>query len=191
MYYVILGVLVICFFLVKGIHESRTGRAFMALRDNERAAEAYGLHAIRVRVVAFALSGGLAGVAGCLLAHQQQGLDPESFGAFANLYILTMVIIGGVTTPIGALIGAMYLVGTESFLPVRWQFLASGDRRAADPADPAERHRRAAVPPARPVAGQGREAARRRGARPGDLGPACGRVGARGRAAGAELRPGA
>jgi hypothetical protein len=36
-----------------------------------------------------------------------------------------MVIIGGVTTPIGALIGAMYLVGTESFLPVRWQFLAS------------------------------------------------------------------
>ena len=125
MYYVILGVLVICFVLVKGIHESRTGRAFMALRDNERAAEAYGLHAIRVRVVAFALSGGLAGVAGCLLAHQQQGLDPESFGAFANLYILTMVIIGGVTTPIGALIGAMYLVGTESFLPVRWQFLAS------------------------------------------------------------------
>ena len=125
MYYVILGVLVICFFLVKGIHESRTGRAFMALRDNERAAEAYGLHAIRVRVVAFPLSGGLAGVAGCLLAHQQQGLDPESFGAFANLYILTMVIIGGVTTPIGALIGAMYLVGTESFLPVRWQFLAS------------------------------------------------------------------
>jgi branched-chain amino acid transport system permease protein len=36
-----------------------------------------------------------------------------------------MVIIGGVTTPIGALIGAVYLVGTESFLPVRWQFLAS------------------------------------------------------------------
>ncbi len=63
---------VVCLFLVKGIRDSRTGRAFMALRDNERAAEAYGLHATRVRLVAFAFSGALAGLAGCLWAHQSK-----------------------------------------------------------------------------------------------------------------------
>jgi hypothetical protein len=56
-YYVVYAVLAGSLFIVKGIRDSRTGRAFMALRDNERAAEAYGLHATRVRLVAFALSG--------------------------------------------------------------------------------------------------------------------------------------
>ena len=60
-YYVVYAVLAASLFIVKGIRDSRTGRAFMALRDNERAAEAYGLHATRVRLLAFALSGALAG----------------------------------------------------------------------------------------------------------------------------------
>ncbi|HMK11423.1 MAG TPA: branched-chain amino acid ABC transporter permease, partial [Acidimicrobiales bacterium] len=126
MYYVVFAVLVICLFLVKGIHDSRTGRAFMALRDNERAAEAYGLHATRVRLVAFAFSGALAGLAGCLYAHQQQGIDPDAIAPFQNLLILTYVIIGGVTAPIGAIIGAAYWIGLGNLLPVRWQILASG-----------------------------------------------------------------
>ena len=98
----------------------------MALRDNERAAEAYGLHATRVRLVAFALSGALAGLAGCLCAHQQQGLDPDPLAPFQNLLILTYVIIGGVTTPLGAIIGAAYWIGLGNLLPVSWQILASG-----------------------------------------------------------------
>ncbi len=98
----------------------------MALRDNERAAEAYGLHATRVRLVAFALSGALAGLAGCLWAHQIQGLDPDPLAPFQNLLILTYVIIGGVTTPLGAIIGAAYWIGLGNLLPVRWQILASG-----------------------------------------------------------------
>ncbi len=125
-YYVIYAVLALSLFLVKGIHDSRTGRAFMALRDNERAAEAYGLHATRVRLVAFAFSGALAGLAGCLWAHQLQGLDPDPLAPFQNLLILTYVIIGGVTTPIGAIFGAAYWIGLGNLLPVRWQILASG-----------------------------------------------------------------
>ena len=125
-YYVIWAMVAVCLFLVKGIRDSRTGRAFMALRDNERAAEAYGLHATRVRLVAFAFSGALAGLAGCLWAHQIQGLDPGPLAPFQNLLILTFVIIGGVTTPLGAIIGAAYWIGLGNLLPVRWQVLASG-----------------------------------------------------------------
>ncbi len=125
-YYVVYAVLAGSLFIVKGIRDSRTGRAFMALRDNERAAEAYGLHATRVRLVAFALSGALAGLAGCLWAHQLQGLDPDPLAPFQNLLILTYVIIGGVTTPLGAIIGAVYWIGLGNLLPVRWQILASG-----------------------------------------------------------------
>ncbi len=125
-YYVVYAVLAASLFIVKGIRDSRTGRAFMALRDNERAAEAYGLHATRVRLVAFALSGALAGLAGCLWAHQIQGLDPDPLAPFQNLLILTYVIIGGVTTPLGAIIGAAYWIGLGNLLPVRWQILASG-----------------------------------------------------------------
>ncbi len=125
-YYVVYAVLAASLFIVKGIRDSRTGRAFMALRDNERAAEAYGLHATRVRLVAFALSGALAGLAGCLWAHQIQGLDPDPLAPFQNLLILTYVIIGGVTTPLGAIIGAAYWIGLGNLLPVKWQVLASG-----------------------------------------------------------------
>jgi len=125
-YYVVYAVLALSLFIVKGIRDSRTGRAFMALRDNERAAEAYGLHATRVRLVAFALSGALAGLAGCLWAHQIQGIDADPLAPFQNLLILTYVIIGGVTTPLGAIIGAAYWIGLGNLLPVRWQILASG-----------------------------------------------------------------
>ena len=72
------------------------------------------------------LSGALAGLAGCLYAHQQQGIDPDPIAAFQNLLILTYVIIGGVTTPLGAIIGAAYWIGLGNLLPVRWQILASG-----------------------------------------------------------------
>ena len=65
-------------------------------------------------------------MAGCLWAHQIQGLDPDPLAPFQNLLILTYVIIGGVTTPLGAIIGAAYWIGLGNLLPVRWQILASG-----------------------------------------------------------------
>jgi MFS family permease len=72
------------------------------------------------------LSARFAGLAGCLWAHQLQGLDPDPLAPFQNLLILTYVIIGGVTTPLGAIIGAAYWIGLGNLLPVRWQILASG-----------------------------------------------------------------
>ena len=125
-YYVVLAVLLFCLFGLRGVRESRTGRALLAMRDNERGAQAYGLNATRTRLVAFALSGALASLAGCLFVHHQQAVGSQPYQPFQSLIVFTMVIIGGVTTPIGAVLGALYVQGTYWFLPTEWQFVASG-----------------------------------------------------------------
>ncbi|MEY2570556.1 MAG: hypothetical protein QOE63_906, partial [Acidimicrobiaceae bacterium] len=126
MYELCLAVLIICLVALHGVRRSRTGRALLALRDNERGAQAFGLDPTRVRLTAFAMSGALAAVAGCLLVHHQQAYDPQLFSPFENLRIFTMVIVGGVATPIGAVFGALFLQGTKWFLPTEWQVLSSG-----------------------------------------------------------------
>jgi branched-chain amino acid transport system permease protein len=125
-YYVVLGVLAITLIGLYGVRRSRTGRALIALRDNERGAQAYALNATRLRLVAFAMSGAIAAVAGCLLSQHQQAYDPNLFDPFANLSVFTMVIVGGVASPAGAVLGALYFLGTQWFLPIDWQGLASG-----------------------------------------------------------------
>jgi branched-chain amino acid transport system permease protein len=126
MYYVVLAVLVAAMLGLRGVRESRTGRAMLAMRDNERGAQAYGLDATRIRLTAFALSGALAAVAGCLFAHHQQAIGIQPYQPFESLIVFTMVIIGGVTVPIGAVLGALYIRGGQWFLPTEWQFVASG-----------------------------------------------------------------
>lgn len=125
-YYVVLAVLVCCLAGLRGVRESRTGRALLAMRDNERGAQAYGLNATRTRLVAFALSGALASLAGCLFVHHQQAVGFQPYQPFESLIVFTMVIIGGVTAPIGAVLGALYVQGAQWFLPTEWQFVASG-----------------------------------------------------------------
>ncbi len=126
LYYVVLAVLAAALFGLYGVRRSRTGRALIALRDNERGAQAYSLDATRLRLVAFAMSGALAAVAGCLLAQHEQAYDPTLFGPFDNLTIFTMVIVGGVAAPLGAVLGALYFLGIQWFLPTDWRLLASG-----------------------------------------------------------------
>jgi branched-chain amino acid transport system permease protein len=126
MYYLSLVVLLLCLGALAGVRRSRTGRVLLALRDNEKGAQAYAVHAIRVRLVAFVLSGALAALAGAVFVHFVQGIDRVSYEPDQNFVVLTMVIVGGVTTPLGAVLGAIYLQGIRWFLPTEWQFLASG-----------------------------------------------------------------
>ena len=115
-YYVCLGCLVLGLLAVRGIRRSRTGRVLVALRENERGVQAYGVSLVRAKFTAFALSGFLAGVAGCLLAqiygqYIDQSYTPgESFAAF------TSVVVGGVGSMLGALLGALFLNGGKWLL---------------------------------------------------------------------------
>lgn len=121
-----LALLLLGLLALRGIRASRTGRALLALRDNERGAQAYGLSPLRLRLTAFALSGGIAGVAGAMFAHHQQAFGSQPYEPGQNFAIFTMVVLGGVGSPLGAVLGALWLQGTRWFLPGDWQMLASG-----------------------------------------------------------------
>ncbi len=122
----VLAVLALVAVGVRGVRVSRFGRAEVALRDNDRAAEAVGIPAIRVRLATYALSGAIAALAGGLFAHHQQAFDASSFAPVQNLAVFTMVVIGGLTSVTGAFLGALFLLGTQWFLPEDWRILASG-----------------------------------------------------------------
>ena len=126
MFYACLAVLALALLMVVGLRRSRTGRVLIAIRENEKAARAYGVNATRSSLAAFALSGFLAAVAGVLYVHQQTGLNAEPFLPQRSLELFTMVVIGGLGSLPGALLGATYVHGVDFFLPTEWQFLATG-----------------------------------------------------------------
>jgi branched-chain amino acid transport system permease protein len=126
MFYACLAVLALALLMVVGLRRSRTGRVLIAIRENEKAARAYGVNATRSSLAAFALSGFLAAVAGALYVHQQTGLNAEPFAPQRSLELFTMVVIGGLGSLPGALLGATYVHSVDFFLPAEWQFLATG-----------------------------------------------------------------
>jgi branched-chain amino acid transport system permease protein len=111
---------------VVGIRRSRTGRALVAVRENDRAASAFGVNPRTATLQAFALSGFLAAFAGALFVHQQNGLQLDSYSAGESLVVFTMVVIGGLGSVPGALLGALFVRGVTWWLPVEWQILATG-----------------------------------------------------------------
>ena len=125
-YYLALAVFVLVGLGLRGVRTSRFGRALVGVRDNEAAAESYAVDPIRLRLVAFSLSGAIAALAGGLFVHHERAFDPSSYSALENLVVLTMVVIGGMTSVAGALLGALALLGSRWFLDPEWQFLASG-----------------------------------------------------------------
>jgi branched-chain amino acid transport system permease protein len=126
MFYACLAVLALALLMVVGLRRSRTGRVLVAIRENEKAARAYGVNATRTSLAAFALSGFLAAVAGALYVHQQVGLNAEPFMPQRSLELFTMVVIGGLGSLPGALLGATYVHSVDFFMPNEWQFLATG-----------------------------------------------------------------
>jgi branched-chain amino acid transport system permease protein len=116
-YYLCLAFLVAGVLSLRAIRRSRTGRVLIAARENARAAQAYGVGLARARLTAFAISGFLAAVAGALFAYQQGAVDTGAFPIIASLQVFAMVVVGGLSRPMGAVLGAIYLIGLER-LPV-------------------------------------------------------------------------
>ncbi len=104
-YYVILVFIVICGFAVKNLLRTRYGRCLVAVRDNDRAADAMGMHPGLTKVYAFGLAGFLAGVAGALHAYLYRGVGFESFTLHESITYLAMAIVGGLGTLHGSFWG--------------------------------------------------------------------------------------
>ena len=101
----------ITLFIVLNLINSRTGRAIMSIRDNRIAAESVGINITKYKLMAFAISAALAGVAGVLYAHNLSSLaaTPKNFGYNMSIMILVFVVLGGIGNIRGSIIAAVVL----------------------------------------------------------------------------------
>jgi branched-chain amino acid transport system permease protein len=107
-----LTVLVVAAVVVLLVHRMTSGnygRAIQAMRDDEEAFASLGRNAMAVKIAIFAVGSGLAGLAGALYAHHFEFLSPEQFGITQSALILTMVVVGGMGTTAGPVVGALLL----------------------------------------------------------------------------------
>ncbi|MDQ1445432.1 MAG: branched-chain amino acid transport system permease protein livM, partial [Acidimicrobiaceae bacterium] len=107
-YYFALVVVAVAVAAVAGLRRSRTARVLIASKDNEQAAQTFGISVRAARLRAFAISGFMAGAAGGLLAYGQHTLDPSSFSPSRSLDVFLATLIGGMGSIAGPLLGAGY-----------------------------------------------------------------------------------
>ena len=112
-YYVCLVIVVILGFAVRNLLRSKHGRCLVAVRDNDRAADAMGMHPGFTKVYAFALSGFFAGIAGALHAYLWRGVGFESFTLHHSISYLAMAIVGGLGTLMGTFFGPVAILMLE------------------------------------------------------------------------------
>ena len=125
-YFLCLGSFVVVLLAVRALRHSRIGRSLIAVRDNEAAAGAVAINVTRMKLAAFCVSGAMAGFAGALFVVHQRGVNQGAFGADINVAIFSMVVIGGLGSLPGVVLGAAYIWGTQYFLPSGWAYIASG-----------------------------------------------------------------
>ncbi len=116
MYQLCLVVLLLVVAATWSARRGRPGRAFVAQRDNQLAAEGYGMSTTRSRLTAFSLSGGIAAVAGCLLVHLLQTYPDQLLTPDQGLAVFSAAVVGGIGSPVGAVIGAIVFVASGTFL---------------------------------------------------------------------------
>jgi branched-chain amino acid transport system permease protein len=92
---------------VANIRRSATGRRFLAVRANERAAAAAGVNVMRTKLLAFAFASAIAGVAGVMSAYQARSVSSASWVFFASLAVLAFAYLGGITSINGAMVGGL------------------------------------------------------------------------------------
>lgn len=108
-FYLIMTIAVICVFFAKNLARTRIGRAFVAIRDNDLAAEVMGINLFYYKLLAFFIGCFLAGIAGSLLAHWIGFMNAEQFSIGESILYIGMVIIGGMGTALGPIVGVIFV----------------------------------------------------------------------------------
>jgi branched-chain amino acid transport system permease protein len=109
-YYLILAIVLLTILAVDRLNRSRIGRAWIAIREDEVAAQATGVDTTRLKILAFALGAFWAGVAGVFFAAKFAFVSPESFTFFESVIVLSMVVLGGMGSVPGVILGALIVV---------------------------------------------------------------------------------
>ncbi|MCW5625258.1 MAG: branched-chain amino acid ABC transporter permease [Burkholderiales bacterium] len=118
-YLLVLAIVALMALAAKNLVRSRIGRAWMAVRDMDVAAEVIGIRIMRTKLIAFAVSSFYCGVAGALYAYAYLGsVEPDGFNLDLSFRILFMIIIGGVGSILGSFLGAAFITLLPIFLDV-------------------------------------------------------------------------
>lgn len=126
-FFVVAMLAAVSVWLVRNLVHSRIGRAWIAIREDETAAAAMGIPVFRMKLLAFALSAAWGAVAGVCFAAHQGHIVPDCFGFIESIFILSMVILGGMGTVAGPVFGAVGFYLTYELL--RTQLPALADYR--------------------------------------------------------------
>jgi branched-chain amino acid transport system permease protein len=105
-YWLLLAFVVLWVVAIRMLDNSRIGRAWVAIREDEVAAAAMGVPVVRMKLAAFAIGACTAGVGGVVFAQQLNAIAPNNFVIIQSILILTMVVIGGMGSIVGAIVGA-------------------------------------------------------------------------------------
>jgi branched-chain amino acid transport system permease protein len=109
-YYVVLAIASLMVLFAVNLVRTRTGRAFMSIRDHYISAEIMGINLFKYRILSFAVSSFYAGVAGALLGHSLKFVSSEQFHIGVSVTYLAMIIIGGLGSILGSIFGAVFMI---------------------------------------------------------------------------------
>ena len=126
LFWVALGLTLICYVIVRNLRKSRIGRSLVAVRDNETAAAVMGVNLARTKTVTFGISAAMAGVSGWLVAAKIGTVDENSFTILTSIKYILALILGGVATFTGPIVGAFVYYFADDYLKVHaptWDWL--------------------------------------------------------------------
>ena len=115
-YFLVFFLVILVVFFLRRLESSRLGRAWLALREDEVAASCMGVSPVWTKLSAFGIGGFIAGIAGCVFASKQGTISPDSFDFVVSVMVLAMVVLGGLGSITGALLGAFILSLLPEFL---------------------------------------------------------------------------
>ncbi len=115
-YYVILAGVLLAAFVSWRLSESRLGRQWMALREDEDVAEAMGINLVGTKLLAFGIGAGFSGLSGAIFASKLTSIFPHSFNLLVSINVLSLIIVGGMGSLPGVVVGALILVGLPELL---------------------------------------------------------------------------
>jgi len=124
-YYLTLVVVVLAVTYARNLIRSRVGRAFVAIRDRDLAAEIMGISLFRYKLTAFAISSFYAGIAGALWVSFMRIVTPDHFPFHLSIQYLAMVIVGGMGSVLGSIFGAVFMTLIPELLNVLSSFLSN------------------------------------------------------------------
>jgi branched-chain amino acid transport system permease protein len=124
-YYIVLAFAVAMILFATNLMRTKTGRAFMAVRDHYISAEIMGISLYKYRLLSFGISSFYAGVAGALYGHSLKFVSSEQFGIGVSIVYLAMIIIGGLGSIVGSIFGAVFMILLPKILSVATEMVAA------------------------------------------------------------------